>query len=252
MPRLIVSCLLALALCACTDASDLDSAPADLGDFHLGHNVVVAPKLFKGPFSRKASRAEWIAVMKAAVDERFGRYEGTRLYHLGISVDGYVLAQPGIPVVAAPKSLLILNVSVWDDTAGKKLNSSTKRITVAESFSADTVVGSGLTLSRDEQMQNLARNAAKQIEIWLRKEKRAKGWFENAPAPKPEAPSEPAPQPEPAPPEPVAEPAPEPPAQPIPEPVTEAAEGDDAPPPASANARRRRSQEALDFPRSTQ
>ena len=182
MPRLIVFCLFALALSACTDAGDLDRAPADLGNFHLGHNVVVAPKLYKGPFSRKASKAEWIAAMKAAVDERFGRYDGTRLYHLGISVDGYVLAQPGIPVVAAPKSLLILNVNIWDDAAGRKLTETPKRITVAESFSADTVVGSGLTLTRDEQMQNLARNAAKQIETWLRKEKRTKGWFENDPA----------------------------------------------------------------------
>lgn len=185
MPRGIVSCLFAVALAACTDASDLGGAPADLGDFRLGHNVVVAPKLFKGPFSREASEAEWIAVVETAIDERFGRYEGTRLYHLGISVDGYVLAQAGIPVVAAPKSLLILNVNLWDDAAGKKLTRAPKRITVAESFSADTVVGSGLTLTRDEQMQNLARNAAKQIQTWLQREKREEGWFESSPAPKP-------------------------------------------------------------------
>ena len=185
MPRLIVFCLVMLGLSACTNANDLDSAPADLGDFHLGHNVVVAPKLVKGPLSRTASKTEWIAVMEAAIDERFGRYEGTRLYHLGISVDGYVLAQPGIPVVAAPKSLLVLNVSVWDDAAGAKLNPRPERITVAESFTADTVVGSGLTLTREEQMQNLARNAAKQIQTWLQKEKRTKGWFEGAPGAKP-------------------------------------------------------------------
>lgn len=198
MPRLIVSSLFALGLAACTSANDLNSAPADLGDFHLGHNVVVAPKLFKGPLSRSATKEEWIEVMKAAVDERFGRYEGTRLYHLGISVDGYVLAQPGIPVVAAPKSLLVLNVAVWDDAAGKKLDTRPERITVAESFTADTVVGSGLTLTREEQMQNLARNAAKQIETWLLKEKRENGWFESAPAPKPDSAPEPAPKPAPA------------------------------------------------------
>lgn len=198
MPRLIVLCLFVLGLTACTDASDLDSAPADLGDFHLGHNIVVAPKLFKGPLSRTASKEEWIAAMKAAIDERFGRYEGTRLYHLGVSVDGYVLAQPGIPVVAAPKSLLVLNVAVWDDAAGKKLNPRPERITVSESFTADTVVGSGLTLTREEQMQNLARNAAKQIQTWLEKEKRAKGWFETAPAPKPKKAAAPAAKPAPA------------------------------------------------------
>lgn len=195
--RRIALLLAALGLAACTNADDLDGAPADLGDFHLGHNIVVAPNLVQGPFSRKATRKEWIAAIEAAVDERFGRYEGTRLYHLGISVDGYVLALPGVPVVAAPKSILILQVTVWDDAAGRKLNDKPQQLTVVESLSGDTVVGSGLTLTREEQMQNLSRNAAKQIETWLIKQKRERGWFEGGPArnaarrasPKPETPA---------------------------------------------------------------
>ena len=31
--------------------------------------------------------------MEAAIEERFSRYDGDSLYHLGISVEGYVLAQ---------------------------------------------------------------------------------------------------------------------------------------------------------------
>lgn len=174
--------LAALGLAACTDADDLGGAPADLGDFHLGHNIVVAPNLVQGPFSRKATRKEWIAAIEAAIGERFGRYEGTRLYHLGISVDGYVLALPGVPVVAAPKSILILQVTVWDDAKAAKLNDKPQQFTVVETLSGDTVVGSGLTLTRDEQMLNLSRNAAKQIETWLRKQKREKGWFEGTPS----------------------------------------------------------------------
>ena len=41
---------------ACTNANDLDKAPVDLGNFALGHNVVVAPNLTKGPASRDASK----------------------------------------------------------------------------------------------------------------------------------------------------------------------------------------------------
>ncbi|HAW46959.1 MAG TPA: hypothetical protein DCX34_06930, partial [Roseovarius sp.] len=97
-----------LAVAACTNANDLDSEPAYLGNFRLGHNVVVAPNLTKGPASRAASQEEWIDAMTRAINERFTRHEGSKLYHLGVSVEGYVLAIPGVPVVASPKSALIL------------------------------------------------------------------------------------------------------------------------------------------------
>lgn len=201
--------LMGLAACA---APGGDGAPRpDLGDFRLGHNIVVAPNLVQGPFSRKASAEEWIAVMKTAVDRRFGGHEGDRLYHLGISVDGYVLALPGVPVVAAPKSVLIVQATLWDDARARKLNPKPKRFTVLEEFSSDTVVGSGHTRTRDEQMETLARNAARQIEVWLAAQKRDAGWFtprmaapakKSAPetaAPSPDAASAGAPVPAPAP-----------------------------------------------------
>lgn len=190
----IFACLAAvLLLTACTNPDDLDQAPVDLGDFRLGHNVVVAPNLTKGPTSREASKEEWIAAMKSAIDERFGRYEGDRLYHLGISVEGYVLAIPGVPIVASPKSALILRVTAWDDAAGAKLNEEPEQITVVESFSANTIFGSGLTQSKEKQMENLSRNAAKLIQNWLERENDRNGWFsgpETAAASPADAPAE--------------------------------------------------------------
>lgn len=165
-------------LAACTNPNDLGEAPPDLGDFRLSHNIVVAPNLTKGPLSREASQADWIASVKRAVEERMRRHEGDRLYHLGIAVEGYVLAVPGVPVVASPKSALILRVTVWDDAKGEKLNPEPKVVTVLETISGDTVVGSGLTQSKEVQMLNLSRNAAKQIETWLVEQKAASGWFE--------------------------------------------------------------------------
>ena len=100
-----------------------------LGNFSLGHNVVVAPNLVKGPVSREADKDQFIAIMKEAVAERFDRFEGENIYHFGVSLEGYVLAQPGIPLVASPKSILILNLTVWDDEAGKKLNEEIEQIT---------------------------------------------------------------------------------------------------------------------------
>ncbi|MCZ4353227.1 hypothetical protein O4H61_11925 [Roseovarius aestuarii] len=164
-------------LVACTNPNDLDKAVVPMGNFALGHNVVVAPNLTKGPASRDASKEEWIASMKAAVDERFSRYDGGKLYHMAISVEGYVLAVPGVPLVASPKSALILKVTLWDDSAQKKLNDKPEQITVVETISGETMLGSGLTQSKEVQMENLSRNAAKLIQNWMLRQKFNEDWF---------------------------------------------------------------------------
>lgn len=179
----VLSLLAVVGLAACTNPNDLDRAPVDLGDFELGHNVVVAPNLTRGPASREASKDEWIAAMKLAIDERFGRYDGTRFYHFGISVEGYVLAIPGVPLVASPKSALILKITVWDDRSGKKLNVDPEMITVVESISGNTIISSGLTQSKEKQMENLTRNAAKLIQNWLVRQRANEGWFGPGEAP---------------------------------------------------------------------
>ena len=155
-------------LAACGSKSDLDQPPEPLGHFRLGHNVVVAPHPVQGPLSRDVAPEEWIDTMRGAISDRFGRYEGDKLYHLGISVDGYVVAQTGIPLVLAPKSVVILNVTLWDDEKGEKVNKEPERIMALESLNGKSVVGSGLTQTREEQMANLSYNAAKRIEIWLK------------------------------------------------------------------------------------
>jgi hypothetical protein len=115
--------------------------------------------------------------MTAAIDERFRRYDGGSLYHMGISIEGYVLAVPGVPIVASPKSALILKVTLWDDAAGKKLNDKPEQVTVIETISGETMLGSGLTQSKEVQMENLTRNAAKQIQNWMFRQKLNADWF---------------------------------------------------------------------------
>lgn len=171
-------------LMACTNANDLDKAPVPLGNFSLGHNVAVAPNLVKGPVSREADKDKFTAIMQEAVAERFGRYDGDKLYHFGISLEGYVLAQPGIPIVASPKSILIFNLTVWDDEKGEKLNKEVKQITVIESFGGHSLLGSGYTQTEEEQMRGLARNGAKQIQNYLRRQNFNEGWFKDKPGDK--------------------------------------------------------------------
>ena len=177
MLRVLAVLISVAMLAACNGASDLDKAPTPLGDFNLHHNIVVAPKAQKGPLSREVSKEELAEAVRAATAERFDRYDGERFYHFGISVEGYVLAQPGVPLVFAPKSILILNLTVWDDAKNKKLNPEPHQITVFESFDQGPIVGSGYTKSAEEQLKNLSQNAAKAIENYLVKQNREQGWF---------------------------------------------------------------------------
>lgn len=163
----------ALLLAACA-SEDLSKPPAPVGNFLLGYAVVVADHAEPAGPSRKATPAEWKTVLQKAVRDRLGRYQGDKLYHIGIGVNAYALAVPGIPVLLSPKSALVITVDVWDDTISKTVNATPKQFTVLEGLSGDTIIGSGLTKSREQQMQTLAENAARQINDWLVENK---AWF---------------------------------------------------------------------------
>jgi len=164
--RLTALCL-GIALVAACQKNDLKEPPAPLGDFALGLNIVVADNVQKVPISRNATPDEWEAEMKTAVADRFGRYNGTKLYNIGISIDGYALAPPGIPVVAAPKSVLVVTANIWDDASQTKLNPEGKQLTVFESLSGETFIGTGITRTKKQQMEALSYNAVKKVEDWL-------------------------------------------------------------------------------------
>jgi hypothetical protein len=162
-----VAAFICLALLAGCAAEDLAAPPVPLGDFALGLNVAVADNAQRVPISREATAEEWEAAMETAVADRFGRYAGTRLFNIGISIDGYALAPPGIPVVAAPKSVLVVTANVWEDATQTKLNAEGHQITVFEGLSGDTVIGSGLTRTKEQQMATLSANAVRAVEAWF-------------------------------------------------------------------------------------
>jgi hypothetical protein len=154
------------ALSAC-QKNDLAEPPVPLGDFALGHNIVVTSNMQKVPISRNATPEEWEAALEKAMEQRFGRYDGAKLYNIGISIDAFALAPPGVPLVLNPKSALGITVTIWDDAEQKKLNEEGKQIIVMEKMSEKTVLGSGLTQSAAKQMEILSYNAAKAVEGWL-------------------------------------------------------------------------------------
>lgn len=174
----ILALLSGLAFMAACGTKIQDQPPVDLGAFKLGHNIVVAPKMVKGPISRDATEEEWTTTLKSAVNERFSGFEGDQLYHFGISVEGFMLAPPGVPVLYNPRSMLIINVTVWDDAAGKKLNEKVHQITVLEDSTAETAfLGSGRKRTKQEQMDGLSANAMDQLGEWLTAQNAEFGWF---------------------------------------------------------------------------
>lgn len=174
MPRLALGFVTALALAGCSALPFQTEAPAALGDFRLGHNIVIAPNPQMGPGSREATPDELIEAVQGAIAARLGNYEGDEFYNLGISVDGYSLADMGVPVVLSPKSALILHVTVWDDAAGAKLNEEAYQLVVIEEISPKTIFGSGFFNTREQQIAQLAARAAEQLEDWLEENN---AWF---------------------------------------------------------------------------
>jgi hypothetical protein len=174
LARLMTPAALALALSGCA-VKDLDETPPPMGRFLLGYNAVVVPDdVQKGPMSREVSNDAWVGAVRKAMNDRFSRYDGDQYYHIATAVLGYVLAQPGLPVVAAPKSVLIAEVSVLDDAnGGALLGGEPKRFTVFEE-GAEAIVGSGLSRTAEEQMESLAKNLAKQVQDWMLENK---DWF---------------------------------------------------------------------------
>ncbi|MEM9581117.1 MAG: hypothetical protein AAF891_10555 [Pseudomonadota bacterium] len=181
MNRFFAALVALVVVAGCENIDDLSVKPKPIGEFALGHNIVVAPNIVMGPASREASGEDWINSVTKAIGDRFERYDGNQLYHFGISLEGYVLAQPGLPVVLSPKSVLILKLTVWDDAAGEKLNAEPEQITVLETLDGDTIVGSGLTKTAEEQMETLSVNAAKLIQRYITRQHAQNQWFKRRP-----------------------------------------------------------------------
>ncbi len=180
--RFVVACVALLGLAACAPATaDLQDPVEPLGAFRLGYNIVNVENTQKVQPSRDVKPEEWKAAFTKAIDDRFGRYDGAQLYHIGIAVDGYSLAVTGVPLVATPQSVTSIRVWIYDDALGGRVSEEPEQITVFERLPGDSVLlGSGATQSREEQIQNIAENGARLIEIFMRKNP---DWF----APRPGA-----------------------------------------------------------------
>ncbi len=166
--RAVMSLLGLAVLSACFSLTDSGQQAAFTQDFALGYTVVAGSENYtRGPISREATVQEWETPIMREVESRLGEHHGSRLYHIGIVLEGYTLAQPGIPILLSPKSALIFRFVIIDDPTQRVLYSSERQV-VFEDFSTDTVLGSGLTRTKQEQIRALASTAAYRIEQELR------------------------------------------------------------------------------------
>ena len=164
--RCTTAASLMLAVGCTTDLSP-EVARQPIGDFRLEHLVVVVDDPFSPAVSRKLSDEVIAAALTEAVEARLGRFEGSGTNFIGVKVAGYVLAPRAVPILFAPRSQLYLNVIAYD-AAQNRLNAEPHQLVVNERAGGDTVIGSGYTQSAEEQLAELADNAAIEIEKWLR------------------------------------------------------------------------------------
>lgn len=161
------SALVVMGVLVACDAKDMGEPPHPMGNFAMRANFVDAAKAQTIPLSRTATPEAWSAALKEALQERFGAYQGDKPFEFGISIDGYILAPPGVPLVASPRSALIIRVHVYDTVKKQFLVEGGKRMTILEGMSKDSLLGSGWTQNKQAQMKKLARNAAKAVQDYM-------------------------------------------------------------------------------------
>ena len=172
--------LAGLTLLAACETNDLKKPPVPLGDFVLGINVAAADQAQVPGISRKVTADDWKSAIETAMADRFGRYEGSRIYNFAIRVDGYVLAPPGIPVIASPRSALIITVYVYDDATQTLLNPEGKQLVMVEGISPESFIGSGITQTKTQQLARMSYRAALAVQKYLLKNP---AWFNLPPLP---------------------------------------------------------------------
>ncbi|SDW56850.1 hypothetical protein [Litoreibacter albidus] len=166
--RAILTALFAatfLSACAVPNPDTDEQVP--LGDFKLDLNVAVTDQAKKMGVTRAATAEEWEQVLEAAIDKRFRRYDGEKLYHISYSLDGYILATKGGRLALAPRSALSMTVHIWDSETKTILKDRSKQILVLEQLDGETFVGSGFFNTKEQQMENLGAQFAKAVERWL-------------------------------------------------------------------------------------
>lgn len=170
-----------LLLSACGE-TQLNEAPEDLGAFKARVLHVYTDKALQWPLSRDAEPSEWNGPMEQVLEGRLRRYSGTQEVDVAVTLEGFSLAPPGIPVLVSPKSVAVVNVFVYD-VATKTFLADKHQMEIFESTTGESaILGSGHSRSKEEQIAGLSLNIVDAIEEWMAKQHKENGWFNGADA----------------------------------------------------------------------
>ncbi|GAA6194283.1 hypothetical protein [Phaeobacter sp. NW0010-22] len=180
MFRILTTLTVALFLAACGE-TQLNEAPEDMGAFRARVVHVFTDKALKWPLSRDAEASEWNAPMERAMETRLRRYDGAQEYDVAVSLEGFLLAPPGIPVLVNPKSVVVVNVFVYDVARKEYLARKVQMEVYEDTTGQSAILGSGHSRTKEEQIAGLSLNIADKIEEWMAEEHKENGWFDKRP-----------------------------------------------------------------------
>ena len=171
----------ALALLTLTVAcgeTQMNEAREDLGEFSARVTYVHTDKARQWPTSRDAEGSEWNAPLQNALDTRMRRYEGRQQYDVAVTLEGFLLAPAGIPLILSPKSVAVVNVFVYDVERTEFLAKEHQMEIFESTTGQSALLGSGNARSKEEQIQGLALNIVDKLEEYMAEQHKENGWFD--------------------------------------------------------------------------
>ncbi|CUH86836.1 hypothetical protein PH5382_00755 [Phaeobacter sp. CECT 5382] len=163
-------------LTACGETT-LNEAPEDLGDFNMRVSFVYTDKALQWPLSRAAEPSEWNAPIERAMEARLGRYNGTGKYDVAVTLEGFLLATGGIPVLVNPKSAAVVNVFVYDVKTKTYLAKEHQMKIFEDTTGESAIIGSGYSRTKEEQIDGLSLRIIDALEEYMAEQHAEHGWF---------------------------------------------------------------------------
>ncbi|MEQ3672080.1 hypothetical protein [Pseudophaeobacter sp.] len=173
----ILALLASMVLLAACEETQLNEAKEDLGDFNMRVSFVYTDKALQWPLSRAAEPSEWNEPIERALEARLGRYAGSGKYDVAITLEGFLLATGGIPVLVNPKSAAVVNVFVYDVTTKTYLLKEHQMKIFEDTTGESAIIGSGYSRTKAEQIDGLALKIVDGLEEYMAKQRVEKGWF---------------------------------------------------------------------------
>ncbi|MVO17645.1 hypothetical protein [Parasedimentitalea huanghaiensis] len=174
----LIAFLASLSLLTACGETLMDEAQEDLGAFKMRVGYIYTDKALQWPLSRNAEGSDWNADLQNALDTRLRRYEGTQEYDVAITLEGFMLAPAGVPIVLSPKSVAVVNVFVYD-VAGQEYLAKKHQMEIFESTTGESaLLGSGHSRTKEEQIAGLSLNIVDAVEEWIAEQHLESGWFD--------------------------------------------------------------------------